>query len=51
MQLDYEIPIIQFRHTVNEFQELKFNGYALETGVQSQVESYQKLKKWYLIPP
>ena len=22
-----------------------------ETGVQSQVESYQRLKKWYLIPP
>ena len=24
---------------------------ATETVVQSQVESYQKLKKWYLIPP
>ena len=24
---------------------------AQETRVQSQVESYQKLKKWYLIPP
>ena len=23
----------------------------LETGVQSQVGSYQRLKKWYLIPP
>ena len=22
-----------------------------ETGDQSQVESYQRLKKWYLIPP
>ena len=22
-----------------------------ETGVQSQVESYQRLKKWYLMPP
>ena len=22
-----------------------------ETGVQSQVESYKRLKKWYLIPP
>ena len=22
-----------------------------EAGVQSQVESYQRLKKWYLIPP
>ena len=21
------------------------------TGVQSQVESYQRLKKWYLVPP
>ena len=24
---------------------------ARETEVQSQVESYQRLKKWYLIPP
>ena len=24
---------------------------AWETAVQSQVESYQRLKKWYLIPP
>ena len=24
---------------------------AWETRVQSQVESYQRLKKWYLIPP
>ena len=24
---------------------------ALETRIQSQVESYQRLKKWYLIPP
>ena len=24
---------------------------ARETGVQSQVESYERLKKWYLIPP
>ena len=24
---------------------------AWETGVQSQVETYQRLKKWYLIPP
>ena len=24
---------------------------AWETGVQSQVESYQRLKKWYLMPP
>ena len=22
-----------------------------ETGVQSQVESYQRLKKWYFMPP
>ena len=22
-----------------------------KTGVQSQVESYQRLKKWYLMPP
>ena len=22
-----------------------------ETGVQSSVESYQRLKKWYLMPP
>ena len=24
---------------------------AQETGVQSQVESYQRLKKWFLMPP
>ena len=24
---------------------------ARETGVQSQLESYQRLKKWYLMPP
>ena len=24
---------------------------AKQTGVQSQVESYQRLKKWYLMPP
>ena len=24
---------------------------ALKTWVQSQVESYQRLKKWYLMPP
>ena len=24
---------------------------AQESGVQSQIKSYQKLKKWYLIPP
>ena len=24
---------------------------ARETGIQSQVESYQRLKKWYLMPP
>ena len=23
----------------------------METGVQSQVELYQRLKKWYLMPP
>ena len=23
----------------------------LETGVQSQVELYQRFKKWYLMPP
>ena len=25
--------------------------FARQTGVQSQVESYQRLKKWYLLPP
>ena len=24
---------------------------ALETGIHSQLKSYQRLKKWYLIPP
>ena len=30
---------------------LECSPKARETGVQSQVESYQRLKKWYLIPP
>ena len=28
----------------------EFSPMVRETGVQSQVESYQRLKKWYLIP-
>ena len=27
------------------------NAIVRETGVQSQVESYQRVKKWYLMPP
>ena len=30
---------------------LECSPIALETWVQSQVESYQRLKKWYLMPP
>ena len=30
---------------------LECSSNARETGVQFQVESYQRLKKWYLIPP
>ena len=30
---------------------LECSSIAQETWVQSQVESYQRLKKWYLIPP
>ena len=30
---------------------LECSPMARETGVQSQVESYQRLKKWYLMPP
>ena len=30
---------------------LKDSPMARETWVQSQVESYQRLKKWYLMPP
>ena len=30
---------------------LKCSPMARETWVQSQVESYQRLKKWYLMPP
>ena len=30
---------------------VEYSPMARETGVQSPVESYQKLKKWYLIPP
>ena len=30
---------------------LECSPMAQETGVQSQIKSYQRLKKWYLIPP
>ena len=30
---------------------LECSPMARETWVQSQVESYQRLKKWYLMPP
>ena len=30
---------------------LEYSPVIQETGVQSQVESYQRHKKWYLIPP
>ena len=30
---------------------LESSPMAWETGVQSQVKSYQRLKKWYLMPP
>ena len=30
---------------------LECSPMARETGVQSQVQSYQRLKKWYLVPP
>ena len=33
---------------------IRYEFYLLlvwETGVRSRVESYQRLKKWYLIPP
>ena len=29
----------------------EYSPMARETGIQSQVESYQRLKKWYFIPP
>ena len=32
-------------------QRLECSPMARETWVQSQVESYQRLQKWYLIPP
>ena len=32
-------------------QRLECSPMARETWVQSQVESYQRLKKWYLMPP
>ena len=30
---------------------LRCSPMTQETGIQSQVESYQRLKKWYLMPP
>ena len=34
-----------------KFLVVEFSTMGWETRVQSQVESYQRLKKWYLIPP
>ena len=42
------------RVTHNSFLRAFLSDYSpmvRETGVQSQVESYQRLKKWYLMPP
>ena len=36
---------------VNAFQNFECSPMVRETGVQSQVESYQRLKKWYLMMP
>ena len=42
--------ILVFR-TIGEYSTHQANGTAQETWVQSQVASYQRLLKWYLIPP
>ena len=39
------------RHYRLLWYELECSPMARETWVQSQVESYQRLKKWYLMPP
>ena len=39
-----------FTWLVEKYQ-LECSPMARETSVQSQVESYQRLKKWYLLPP
>ena len=38
-------------HTHTLAKRLECSPLARETWVQSQVESYQRLKKWYLMPP
>ena len=44
-----------FRHSIYEYRTLAWwlecSPMARETGVQFQVESCQRLKKWYLMPP
>ena len=42
----YWMQIITWNHHIG-----LVNRVAQETGVQSQVESYQRLKRWYLMPP
>ena len=39
-----------FKAEVSPFSRVECLTMDRETGVQSQVESYQRLKKWYLIP-
>ena len=44
----YTLPFIFY---LSFAKQLESSSEALETRVQSQAESYQRLKKWYLMPP
>ena len=41
----------QFSNFINNGLAVRVFANGRETWVQSQVESYQRLKKWYLMPP
>ena len=40
-----------FKRTTVDFDRVECSPMVWETGVQSLVESYQRLKKWYLMSP
>ena len=47
----YSIYMYKNRTIPNIGMMVRVSPMAQETGIQSQVESYQRLKKWYLMPP
>ena len=44
-------PVLTIWHNDTKMKNIYSSPMVQQTGVQSQVKSYQRLKKWYLIPP